>query len=257
MSGSALRVAGAICLRTWRATARRPVTLTFSFVQPLFWVIFFGFLFQRYDLGGAAPSRPYLDFLIPGVCAMTVLFGASQAGIGLIRDLQTGFLRRILASPASTGAVLFGKVAADTTRLVVQALILLVVGRLLGARLMLTPGSLAAAAVALAAFGAAHSSVSCAVALRARAQETMATFVHLVNMPLLFTSSALVPERHMPGWLAAISRGNPLTLTVNTCRDALLEGEDVIVGASSAVLALIAAAAFGVAWAAARAIETR
>ena len=50
----------------------------------------------------------------------------------------------------------------------------------------------------------------------------MATFVHLVNMPLLFTSSALVPARQMPDWQAAISRVNPLTLAVDATRDALL-----------------------------------
>ena len=122
MNLESVRVAAAICGRTWRSTARRPVTLTFSFVQPLVWVAFFGFLFQRYDVTSAGQGERYLDFLVPGVCAMTVLFGASQSGIGLIRDLQTGFLPRILASPARPGAVLFGKIGADAARLLVQAL---------------------------------------------------------------------------------------------------------------------------------------
>ena len=52
----------------------------------------------------------------------------------------------------------------------------------------------------------------------------MATFVHLVNMPLLFTSTALVPRGQMPGWLAAVSRFNPLTLAVDAWRAALLSG---------------------------------
>jgi len=65
---------------------------------------------------------------------MTVLFGASQSGIGLIRDLQTGFLQRILASPASTFAVLGGKLLADVLRLLAQALFVLLVARALGAR---------------------------------------------------------------------------------------------------------------------------
>lgn len=61
-------------------------------------VLFFGFLFHRYgldtflrELGTRERPIAYLDFLTPGVCAMTVLFGASQSGIGWIRDLQTGF----------------------------------------------------------------------------------------------------------------------------------------------------------------------
>jgi ABC-2 type transport system permease protein len=50
----------------------------------------------------------------------------------------------------------------------------------------------------------------------------MATYVHLVNMPLLFTSTALVPTKHMPAWLATIAAWNPLTLVVNALRSALL-----------------------------------
>jgi ABC-2 type transport system permease protein len=53
----------------------------------------------------------------------------------------------------------------------------------------------------------------------------MATYVHLVNMPLLFTSTALVPRREMPAWLAAVAHWNPLTLTVDAWRGALLTGE--------------------------------
>ena len=52
----------------------------------------------------------------------------------------------------------------------------------------------------------------------------MAVFVHLVNMPLLFTSTALVPVRQMPPWLAEIARWNPLTLVADDLRGALLLG---------------------------------
>jgi len=239
-----LRVAAAMCARTWRAVARRPVTLTFSFVQPLVWIFFFGFLFQHYDLTSVGQGGRYLDFLVPGVCAMTVLFGASQSGIGLIRDLQTGFLFRILASPARPSAVLSGKIGADVARLLAQAMVLLLLGRALGAAVSLAPAAIARTFSALAAFAVAHASLSCLVALRTRAQESMATFVHLVNMPLLFTSSALVPERHMPDWLAAASAVNPLTLAVNVSRSALLTGPVPELGASLGVLSAIAAAMF-------------
>jgi ABC-2 type transport system permease protein len=52
----------------------------------------------------------------------------------------------------------------------------------------------------------------------------MGAFVHLVNLPILFTSTALVPVRQMPEWLAAAARWNPLTLTVDAWRGALLFG---------------------------------
>lgn len=244
---SSADVAWQLCRRTWTKTARRPVLLTFSFAQPLMWMTFFGFLFQRYrlvELGGAVT---YLDFLAPGVCAMTVLFGASQSGIGWIRDLHTGFLPRMLNTPASHHALLAGKVVADVLRLLAQALVVLLLALLLGARLSPAWGALLPATLCLACFAAAFSSLSCALALRTRAQEAMAAFVHLVNLPILFTSTALVPVRHMPDWLAAAARWNPLTLAVDAFRGALLFGQMPSVATQLLPLALLAAALYAVA----------
>ena len=212
-----------VCLRTWRLTWRRPVLLTFSLGQPLIWMLFFGFLFERVRAAGEGIA--YLDFLTPGVSVMTVLFGASQSGIGWIRDLQTGFLPRMLNTPASPSAILAGKILADAVRLLLQAVVVLGLGMALGARLHPEPGALLVALLCLLLFAVAFSCLSCAFALRARAQETMATFVHLVNMPLLFTSTALVPRDRMPDWLAAVARWNPLSLTVDAWRGALLFGD--------------------------------
>jgi ABC-2 type transport system permease protein len=246
---AALGTAAALFRRTWVATWRRPVVLTFSFGQPLMWMLFFGFLFHRYRLVEMGETA-YLDFLAPGISVMTVLFGASQSGIGWIRDLQTGFLPRLLSTPASPYPILAGKVAADVVRLLLQAAGVLALALALGAHLHPGAGGTAAVGAALlclALFAAAFACLSCAVALTARAQEAMATFVHLVNMPLLFTSTALVPRRQMPDWLAAVARVNPLTLTADAWRGALLFGQAPPLVATALPLALLAALLFLVA----------
>jgi ABC-2 type transport system permease protein len=248
----ALRIVGAVCRRTWVKAVRRPVVLTFSFAQPIMWIVFFGFLFHRFDVGQVARGLRYLDFLVPGVCAMTVLFGASQSGIGLIRDMQSGFLQRLLTSPADPGVVLSAKLLADVLRLVAQAFVIVLLGLLLGAKVQVSLSAWAASLLALGLFGTAFSSLSCLVAMKTGAQESMATFVHLVNMPLLFTSSALVPAKQMPDWLATISRGNPLTLAVDACREALLFDEFTSLARALLLLALIAAVLFWVACSAIR-----
>jgi ABC-2 type transport system permease protein len=233
-----MTILGAVCWRTWLKTARRPVVLAFSFVQPVMWLLFFGFLFHRFDVGPGLRGVRYVDFLLPGVCAMTVLFGASQSGIGLIRDMQTGFLQRLFDSPANPGVILGGKLLADVARLLAQAVIIGLLGLVVGAKLHLTLAGFVAALLALGLFAIAFCSLSCLVAMKTGAPESMATFVHLVNMPLLFTSTALVPARQMPDWLAAISRVNPLTLAVDASRDALLLGE---FGSLSVALLLLSA----------------
>lgn len=221
MSALPLEIVLAVARRTWVKTLRRPVVLSFSFVQPLMWMLFFGFLFERYALEDTS-ELAYLDFLAPGVCTMTVLFGASQSGISWIRDLQSGFLPRMLQTPASRHPVLAGKLLADVLRLMLQALVVLALATLLGARLDPALGALPGALLCLLLFAWAFASLSCAIALKTRAQEAMAVFVHVVNMPLLFTSTALVPDKQMPSWLASLSSYNPLTLTVDAWRGALL-----------------------------------
>ena len=222
---TALHIIRETMLRSWLKTIRRPVPLTFSFVQPLFWMLIFGFLFHRFTLGSSYAGLSYLDFLLPGICAMTVLFGASQAGITVIHDLQTGFLQRMVRSTVHPVWILAGKTVAEVARLLLQALVVALLGVALGARLQSYPPALLVALVALALFALAYASLSCWVALETKAQESMAIFVHIVNIPLLFTSTALVPSSQMPAWLETLARWNPLSLVANGLREALVFGQ--------------------------------
>lgn len=242
-----LRILGAVARRTWLKVLRRPVTLTFSLVQPLMWMLFFGFLFQRYPIDSMGPGLRYLDFVLPGICAMTVLFGSSQSGIGLIRDMQTGFWERLMQTPTSPSLLLAGKLAADVTRMAVQAGLVLLIGLTLGAALSPSWQAVPEALAALVLFAWGLSSLSCVVALHARTPETMAVFVHIVNMPLLFTSTALVPHKHMPDWLAAVARYNPLSLTVDRLRAALLFRDSGPTGGGLLLLLVLAIALFSLA----------
>ena len=128
-------------------------------------------------------------------------------------------------------------------------------GLVVGAKLHLTLAGLVAPLLALGLFAIAFCSLSCLVAMKTGAPESMATFVHLVNMPLLFTSSALVPARQMPYWLAAISRVNPLTLAVDATRDALLLGEFGSLRLALMLLAAVAIVLLAVAWTTARGLR--
>ena len=227
---TALHIVRETALRSWLKTIRRPVPLSFSFVQPLLWMTIFGFLFSRFALGPEYAGFSYLDFVLPGICAMTVLFGASQAGIAIVRDLQTGFLQRMVRSSMYPVWILTGKVVAEVVRLLLQAFVVALLGIALGAWVWVDPLALLVSLVALALFALAYASLSCWVALETKAQESMAVFVHVMNMPLLFTSTALVPSHQMPAWLEALARWNPLSLVANGLREALLLGQmpDVI-----------------------------
>ncbi len=207
-----------MCLRHLRAALRRPVLLTFSLAQPLLWMTFFGFLFQRTATPELLKGVDYLTFVTPGISLLSVLFGASQSGVSLIRDIQTGFLGRMLSTATPALAILFGKLLADLVRLVLQALLVVGLGCLLGADLTIVMANAPLAFLAVAGFALLMSSLSCLLAALTRTPELMGAYVHLVNMPVLFTSTALIPSRHMPEWLARFATYNPLTVTVEALR---------------------------------------
>ena len=212
----------AVIKHTLIKVIRRPVVLTFSFFQPLMWMFFFGFLFYRFPLDQLGKDISYIDFLLPGICCMTTLFGASQSGISIVRDIQSGFLFRLLRTPASRGAILLGKISADVIRLLFQVMIVIIIGNIIGVSYNITLIGLVQGVIALIFFAFAYASLSCFIAIKAKEPEVMGTFIHIVNMPILFTSTALVPGKQMPEWLEGISSWNPLSIVADCFRESLI-----------------------------------
>ena len=102
---------------TWRnlvTMTRTPQVLVFSTIQPIIFVLMF-----RYVFGGAIriPGVPhYVDYLMPGVFAQTVVFGSIQTGVGLAEDLHKGLIERFRSLPMARSAVLAGRTLADLVR---------------------------------------------------------------------------------------------------------------------------------------------
>lgn len=214
-----------VARRSLVAAIRRPVVLTFSLVQPMLWMTLFGFLFERSVSLPGEVEVDYLTFVAPGIATMTLLFGTSQAGISLVRDHQSGMLGRMIGTRTPAAVQLVGKLVGDGLRLTVQATIVLLLGRLLGADLELHAAGIPAALASLVSLVVALCSTSCVLATLARQPELMGAYVHVVNMPLLFTSSALLPRRNLPEWLLPIASNNPLTIAAESFRSVFLGSE--------------------------------
>lgn len=241
-----LEIALAVARRSLVSALRRPVVLTFSLAQPLVWMALFGFLFAGVVERTAGMTHGYRSFVAPGIALMSVVFGASQSGISIVRDAQTGMLARMGGTRAPAWALLAGKQLGDGVRLVLQGACVLALACALGARFTPRAYALLHATASLGALIVLLGSISCGVAARARAPEPMGTYVHLVNMPLVFTSTALLPGRVMPSWLAAIASVNPLSVAADAWRAALLgtpipDPERVGAGVVLAVLAFFGA----------------
>lgn len=232
-----------VARRSIVAAIRRPVVLTFSLVQPMLWMALFGFLFERsVSLVGTA-EVDYLTFVAPGIATMTLLFGASQSGISLVRDVQTGMLGRMIQTATPAAVQLAGKLAGDGLRLAIQACVVLALGLAIGAELGFVTARIPVATISLVSLIVALASTSCLLASLARQPELMGAYVHVVNMPLLFTSSALLPRRNLPDWLVPVATHNPLSVAAESFR-ALLLGSDPPSASALAVQAAIAVAMF-------------
>ena len=111
---------------------RNPAYIFFTVIQPVMFVLLF-----RYVFGGAIPVRVpggYVNFLMPGIIAQSAAFASFGTAIGLARQLQRGVIDRFRAMPMARSAVLVGRLVADTLRLAVTVLVILVVGYAVGFR---------------------------------------------------------------------------------------------------------------------------
>jgi ABC-2 type transport system permease protein len=197
--------------RNLRSLTRTPQALIFATIQPMIFVLLF-----RYAFGGAikVPGVSYVDFLMPGVFAQSVAFGAIGTAVGLSADLRSGLLVRFRTLPMSRIAVLAGRTLADLARNVLVVAIMLAVGFAVGFRSPAGAGPLVAALGLVIAFAYALSWGFTALGLRVSDPEAAQGAGVPVVFLLVFTSSAFVPSTDMPGWLQAFGTHQPVNALV-------------------------------------------
>ena len=99
-----------------RNLSRQPIWIVVMIVQPMFWLLLYSQLFRRITELPGFGTTSYIDYLTPGVAIMTAFFSGSWAGMGMIEDLDRGVLERFLATPASRGAIVFGRILESADR---------------------------------------------------------------------------------------------------------------------------------------------
>jgi ABC-2 type transport system permease protein/oleandomycin transport system permease protein len=198
-----------------------PQVLVFSTIQPVVFVLMF-----RYVFGGAiqVPGVPYVDFLMPGIFAQTITFGAVSTGVGLAEDLHKGLIERFRSLPMARSAVLGGRTIADLCRNLFVILLMVAVGFLVGFRIHTNALAFAAAVALLLLFSFSLSWLFALVGLAAPSAEAAQAAAFPLLAPLVFASSAFVPVESMPGWLQAFAERQPLSITVGAVRALCLGG---------------------------------
>jgi len=200
---------------------RNPELVVFATIQPVLFVLMF-----RYVFGGAiqVPGEDYVNFLMPGIWAQAVVFGAVSTAVGLAEDLQSGLIERFRSLPMAPSAVLVGRTNADLVRDVFVIALMCVVGFLVGFRNQTDALAFLAALLLMLAFGYSMAWVFAVFGLRAPNAETAQAAAFPVMAVLVFASSAFVPTETMPGWLQVFADHQPVTAVVDAVRALVLGG---------------------------------
>ncbi len=202
---------------------RIPEELIFSTIQPVIFVLLF-----RYVFGGAiaVQGTSYVNYLMAGIFAQTVIFGSTTTGIGLANDIQKGLVDRFRSLPMAKSAVLTGRTLSDLVRNVIVVAIMWIVGLLVGFRPEGSFLELAGAIGMLLFVSFAFSWISATIGLAVSSVEAAQSAGFIWLFPLTFASSAFVPTTSMPSWLRVFAEHQPITLVINAVRGLLLNHPD-------------------------------
>jgi ABC-2 type transport system permease protein len=205
-----------IWLRNMKRYVRSKSRIIGSVSMPLFFLLFLGFglnsVVQIPGLGGN-----YIQFLIPGMVAMSVLFTSVFSGIQVIWDKQFGFLKETLVAPVSRLEIMIGQTLGGATTAFIQGVIILVLSLFIGLYIADLPGFLIAFGF-MALIGIAFTAFGIAIASRMEDMTGFQLIMNFVVFPIFGFSGALFPISSLPAWIAPIALLDPLTYGVEGIR---------------------------------------
>jgi len=195
---------------------RVPDLLLFSTASPIMFILLFAYVF-----GSAihVPGLSYREFLIPGIFAQTVIFGATITGAGMADDIQKGIIDRFRSLPMSRSAVLVGRSSSDLLNNVLVIVIMSITGLVVGWRIRTSVLEAAAGFLLLLAFAYAMSWVMALVGLIVPSPEVVNNASFMVIFPLTFIANTFVPTNGFPPVLRTIANWNPVSAVTQAARE--------------------------------------
>lgn len=216
--------------RQMMLSLRNPAWLIIGVVQPILYLVLFAPLLKTIAGGPGFPPGDAWQVFVPGLLVQLGLFGAAFVGFAIVAEWRNGVIERMRVTPVSRLALLLGRVMRDAVTLLVQSIILLVTGVIMGLRAPF-PGVLISLVIVVI-LAVSMASLSYAVGLKLKSEDALAPLLNSIAVPLLLLSGILLPLSLAPAWLNDISRINPFRYVVNALRDVFLghytTGSDLI-----------------------------
>ncbi|MGH7260276.1 MAG: ABC transporter permease [Nitrospiraceae bacterium] len=220
-----LQEVGALTMRWVRRLSREKFSMLFTLVQPmLFWLIFFGNLFQRAADVQVTQAPNYISFLAAGVVVMTVLNNGLAGGVDLLFDKENGFLERLMSTPIHRTSVVLSRFLFVTTITCLQVLVILGVAWFFGVDAATGLPGIAVILLISMLFGVGLTAISMALAFSVKSHGDFFSVLGFLSLPMIFLSSALVPLQAMPAWMSFLAKFNPMTWAIDAVRPLILSG---------------------------------
>ena len=195
-------------LRELKRYTRSRVQIVASLGQPLLYLLVLGF-----GLGpvfAKAGGGNYLQFMAPGVIAMTVLFSAIFSGIALLWDRQFGFLKETLVAPVSRVQIMIGRTLGAGTVALLQGSLVAIICLIAGFRpvsLALLPLALLFLALIAIMFAAAGTAIGASL----KDMQGFQMIMNFLVMPLFFLSGTIYPLAGLPKAQTILTSLDPLS----------------------------------------------
>lgn len=233
-------------LREVRRYFRSRSQIIASLGQPLLYLLVLGFglgpVFQQSGHGS------YLQFVAPGVVAMSILFMSIFSGIGLMWDRQFGVLKATLVAPVPRLHIVIGRTLGGATVATLQGMLILGVCLLAGFR----PQNVAAVPIGLmfmVLIATVFTALGTTIGSTLKDMQSFQLVMNFLVMPIFFLSGALFPLANLPAALALATIVDPLSYGVDGLRGALVGVSHFGLVTDATVLAIVASAFLGLgAW---------
>jgi ABC-2 type transport system permease protein len=206
-------------LRQLKRYFRSKSRIVGSLGQPILFLVALGF-----GLGPvfkSAGQGSYIQFLVPGVIGMSIIFTALFSGVEVIWDKQFGFLKETLVAPVSRLNIMIGRTLGGATVAVFQGLIVFLIATLGGFRIQ-NPTLIPLALIFMFLIALLFTALGTAIASVLSDMQGFQLIMNFLVMPLFFLSGAIFPlQKGLPTILITIAGIDPLSYGVDGLRDSL------------------------------------
>ncbi len=207
-----------IVLREFKRFFRQRGRLVVTMARPLIWLFVVGSGFTR--LIDSSSGVNYIQFILPGIVGMTILFSSIFSTISVVWDREFGFLREMLVAPVSRVTIVFGKILSGTALSLFQGAALLLIAPLLG--IGIGPWGLLLMVLLIFLVSLAITAFGLFIASFLSSLEGFNVIMNFIVLPMFFLSGALYPIGSLPGFIKFACYIDPLCFGVDAFKHVML-----------------------------------